>query len=135
MPSFWQAPNAVTPRIHESAYHGSTHPRPGVCELAQHGLPGLVGEWGGTLSTISPAQDALGEVFLSCINTEYYLHGWPLDMAVLLDGRRPGQVLGPIPGAQPVLGHPNIVNLATGSLTAKRAGNAWLVAEGGSGLA
>jgi hypothetical protein len=139
MSSYWQAPSAVTPSIHESPYHGPTHPRPGVCELAQHGLPGLVGEWGGTLSTISPAKDALGEVFLSCVNTEYYLHGWPLQVAVLLDGRLPGQTLGPIPGARPVPGHPNLVNLATGqlpgSLTAKRVGNAWLVAEGGSGLA
>lgn len=138
MSSYWQAPSAVTPSIHESPYHGPTHPRPGVCELAHHGLPGLVGEWGRTLSTISPAKDALGEVFLSCANTEYYLHGWPLQVAVLLDGRRPGQTLGPIPGARPIPGDPNMVDLAAGqtpALTAKRVGNAWLVAEGGSGLA
>jgi hypothetical protein len=83
-------------------------------------------------------KDALGEVFLSCVNTEYYLHGWPLQVAVLLDGRRPGQTLGPIPGARPIPGDPNMVDLAAGqtpALTAKRVGNAWLVAEGGSGLA
>ena len=138
MSSYWQAPSAGTPTIHESPYHGPTHPRPGVCELAQHGLPGLVGEWGRTLSTVSPAKDALGEVFLSCVNTEYYLHGWPLQVAVLLDGRRPGQTIGPIPGARPIPGDPNMVDLAAGqtpALTAKRVGNAWLVAEGGSGLA
>ncbi|HZU45689.1 MAG TPA: hypothetical protein VFA16_00310 [Mycobacterium sp.] len=133
-PSFWQAPS-----IHASSHHSPTHARAGVCELRQHGLPALHGEWGATISAISPAKDALGEVFLSCLNTEYYLHGWPLQVAVLLDGRQPGQVLGPIPGARPVPGQPNIVNLAAGqppgSLTAKRVGNAWLVAEGGSGLA
>ena len=59
---------------------------------------------------------------------------------------RPGQVLGPIPGARPVPGQPGMVNLATGQfpsslftrnfgVTAKRVGNAWLVVQGGSGLA
>ncbi len=58
----------------------------------------------------------------------------------------PGQVLGPIPGARPVPGEPVMVNLATGKfpsslfsrnfgVTAKRVGNAWLVVQGGSGLA
>lgn len=135
---FWQAPSAVTPTIHESPYHGSTHPHPGACALAQHGLPDLVGEWGGTISSITPVTDALGEVFVSCVNTEYYLHGWPVQVAVLVDARQPGQVLGPIPGARPVPGQPNMVNLAAmpaaDPLTAKRVGDAWLVAEGGSGL-
>jgi len=79
-------------------------------ELAQHGLPALHAEFGHTIATISPVKDALGEVFLSCIDTEYYLHGWPLQVAVLLDGRQPGRVLGPIPGARPVPGEPEMVN-------------------------
>jgi hypothetical protein len=65
---------------------------------------------------------------------------------VLLDGRQPGQVLGPIPGARPVPSQPGIVNLPTGQfpsslfsrnfgVTAKRVGNAWLVAQGGYDLA
>lgn len=138
VPSFWQAPSAVTPSNHQPPYHGPSHPGAGVCELKQHGLAALHPEFGHTISTISPAKDALGEVFLSCIDTEYYLHGWPLRVAVLLDGCVPGQVLRPIPGARPIPGQPNMVNLAAsllpGSLTAKRVGNAWLVAEGGTGL-
>ena len=55
--SYWQAPSAVTPRIHESPYHGPTHPRPGVCELAQHGLPGLVGESGGRTAPGTTARE------------------------------------------------------------------------------
>jgi hypothetical protein len=55
--------------------------------------------------------------------------------AVLLDARRPGQSLGPIPGAKPVPGLPDIVDLEGGSLTARRIGNAWLVVQGGSGAA
>ena len=154
LPLTWMAPNAVTrwwplPGLgvpyHHPGYHGRTHPGPGVCELAQHGLPALHAEFGHTLATISPVQDALGQVFLSCIDAGYYLHGWPLNVAVLLDGHQPGQVL-PIPGARPVPGQPDMVNLATGrfpsslftrnfGVTAKRVGNAWLVAQGGSGLA
>jgi hypothetical protein len=154
-PLTWIAPDAVTRwwplpgftvPYHHPGYHGRTHPGPGVCELAQHGLPALHAEFGHTIATISPVHDALGEVFLSCIDAGYYLHGWPLNVAVLLDGHRPGQVLGPIPGARPVPGQPEMVNLATGQfpsslftrnygVTAKRVGNAWLVAQGGSGLA
>ncbi len=151
----WMAPDAVTRwwplpfggvPYHHPGYHGRTHPGPGVCELAQHGLPALHAQWGHTVPWISPVHDALGEVFLSCIFAAYYLHGWPFDVAVLVDGHHPGRVLGPIPGARPVGGQPGMVSLATGQfpsslftrnfgLTAKRVGNAWLVVQGGSGLA
>jgi hypothetical protein len=70
---------------------------------------------------------------VSCVSTEYYLHGWPMAAAVLLDARRPGVVLGRIPGANPVPGHPNVVDFAGASLSARRVGNAWLVVQGGSG--
>jgi hypothetical protein len=142
---WWPLPFGIVP-YHAPGYHGRTHPGPGVCELAQHGLPALHAQWGHTVPWISPVHDALGEEFLSCLDAAYYLHGWPLDVFVLLDGHQPGQVLGPIPGARPVAGQPGIVNLATGQfpsslfsrnfgVTAKRVGNAWLVAQGGSGLA
>ena len=160
-PLTWMAANAVTRwwplpgftvPYHHSGYHGRTHPGPGVCELAQQGLPALHAEFGHTVATISPDHEALGQVFVSCIDSEYYLHGWPLQAGVLLDGHRPGQVLGPIPGARPVPGQPDMVNLPAGrvpwnygspvtadspqfSLTAKRVGDAWLVVQGGSGLA
>jgi hypothetical protein len=154
-PLTWMAPDAVTRwwplpfgtvPDHDPGYHARTHPGPGVCELVQHGLRALHAQWGHTVAWISPVRDALGEVFLSCIDAAYYLHGWPFDVAVLLDGRQPGQVLGPIPGARPVPGRPGVVSLATGQfpsslftrnfgVTAKRVGNAWLVVQGGSGLA
>jgi hypothetical protein len=150
----WMAPDAVTRwwplpfgtvPYHAPGYHGRTHPGPGVCELAQHGLPALHAQWGHTVPWISPVHDGLGQVFLSCIDAAYYLRGWPVDVAVLVDGHQPGQVLGPIPGARPVPGQPGMVSLATGhfpsslfsrnfGVTAKRVGNAWLVVQGGSGL-
>lgn len=160
-PLTWMAPDAVsrwwplgefTVPYQGPGYHAPTRPRPGVCELAQHGLPALHAQFGHTIAWIAPVPDAVGEVFLSCVDTEYWMDGWPLQAAVLLDGHRPGQVLGPIPGAQPVPGQPDMVNLPLGrvplnydtpisadspqlSLTAKRVGNAWLVVQGGYGLA
>ncbi|MGO9958701.1 MAG: hypothetical protein ACLP50_22520 [Solirubrobacteraceae bacterium] len=130
--SFWQAPSAVTPQIHEPRYHGRTRPRAGVCELAQHGLPGLTAEWGSTITGLPAVRDYVGELFTSCVSTEYYLHGWPIAAAVLLDARRPGAVLGPITGARPLPGHPDIVDFAGASLSARRVGSAWLVVQGGS---
>jgi hypothetical protein len=91
-------------------------------------------------------QDALGEVFLSCVDAAHYLDGWPFDVAVLVDGRQQGQGLGPIFGGRPGRGQPGVVSLATGQfpsslftrnfdVTGKRVGNAWLVVQGGSALA
>ena len=133
--SFWQARSAVTPNITEPPYHGPRHPLPGVCELAQRGLRALTPEWGHVIKVIPSYPDAVGELFVSCVDTHYYLQGWPLTAAVLLDARDPGYVLGGIPGAQPVAGFASTVNAPGGRLTARRIGNAWLVVQGGSGLA
>jgi len=133
--SFWQAPSAVTPQIQEPPYHGRTRPRPGACGLAQRGLPGLVAEWGSTITGVGPVRDAVGELFLSCVANEYYFHGWPLTAAVLLDARHPSAAPGPIPGALPVPGTRSLVDFAGASLSARRVGNAWLIVKGGSGTA
>jgi hypothetical protein len=135
---FWQAPSAITPTIHEPRYRGPKHPLPGACELGQHGLRDLTPEWGHVIARIRPVTNSQGELFLPCVDTEYYLHGWPLEVSVLVDAVQPGQTLGAIPGALPVGGYPNIVNLAVGqfpgSLTAKQVGEAWLVVQGGASL-
>src|SRR5579872_3860091 len=62
---WWPLPFGTVP-YHHPGYHGRTRPGPGVCELAQHGLPALHAQWGHTVPWISPIHDALGEVFLSC---------------------------------------------------------------------
>jgi hypothetical protein len=132
--SFWQAPQAITPSIKAPPYHGSTHPpSDAVCRLGQHGLPGLTPVWGHTVATIAPIHDSLGELFLSCVDTEYYLHGWPLAAGLLLDAGRPGRVLGSLPGANPVPGVAGAVDFPGARMSARRVGNAWLVIRGGSG--
>lgn len=132
---FWQAPSAITPGNESPPYRGPSRPLPGVCELSQHGLPALTPEWGHALGAITPASGAVGEIFLSCVNTEYFLDNWPLEVAVLLDGRQPGRTLGPLPGAVTVSGHPGTVEIGAGSITARRIGNAWLVVQGGASQA
>jgi hypothetical protein len=131
---YWHAPGAITTGT-ALPPHPATHPRPGVCQLAQHSLAALRPEWGTVITQVLPAKNAVGELFLSCVSTEYYLHGWPLTVGVLVDARRPGQVLGAIPGARPVAVRPATVNFEAGNLTARRSGNAWLVVQGGSGVA
>ena len=113
-PSRWWPLGEFTVPYQGPGYHAPTRPRPGVCELTQHDLPALHVQFGHTIAWIAPVPDALGEVFLSCVDAEYWMDGWPLQAAVLLDGHRPGQVLGPIPGARPVPGQPDMVNLPLG---------------------
>jgi hypothetical protein len=131
---YWHAPSAIAPGA-ALPPHPASHPRPGVCELAQHGLRALRPEWGAVITQVLPGRNAVGELFLSCVSTEYYLHGWPLTVGVLVDARRPGQELGAIPGARPLAGRPGTVDFEAGNLTARRSGNAWLVVHGGSGVA
>jgi hypothetical protein len=132
---FWQAPSAILPNIHEPPYHGPAHPLPGACELAQHGLQALTPEWGHAIAHVTPVRDALGEVFISCIDTEYYLHGFPFQVALLLDARSPGQTLGTLPAAVTLPGHRAIVNVSAGNppgdMSARRIRNAWLIVRGG----
>jgi hypothetical protein len=114
--------------------HGiSDHPLPGACELTQRGLPALTAEFGRTVERISPPANIEGQAFTSCINTFYSLHGRLLQAAVLLDAHEPGGTLTAIPGAQPVPGHPGIVNVPLHALpdaiTARREGNAWIVVQ------
>jgi hypothetical protein len=110
----------------------------GPCTLKAGGVPGLAARWSHVASEIAPYRGALvGRAFFSCIDTEYYLHNWPLDAAILLDAAHPGGAPAAIPGLSPVPGRAGYVNGPgdfKGALTAVRRGNAWLVVAGGSGL-
>jgi hypothetical protein len=111
----------------------------GPCTLSGSGLPGLSRQWSHVAAAIRPYPEALtGRAFFSCVDVEYYLHGWPLDAAVLLDAAHPGSAPAPIPGLWPMAGHDGVFNGPgdfKGELTATRFGNAWLVVAGGSGSA
>jgi hypothetical protein len=115
-------------------------PVPGVCAFASPAIPGLEARAGATIDGIEPVRDAEGEALLSCVETAYTLHGSELVAAVLVNGNHPGRRPGSIPGAQPVRGAAGVVNLALGATPAGITGRmvdgrAWIVVEGGTGIA
>ncbi len=116
---------------------GLTHRGP--CGISAAGVPGLAAQWSHVAARIQPfGGELIGSAFFSCIDTEYYLHGWPLDAAILLNAKDPTGMAAPIPGLAALPGSPGVVNGPgdfKGELTAKRIGSAWLVVAGGSGLA
>ena len=111
----------------------------GRCQLARHGLPALVAHWGHVTDRIRAVSSIRGAAFLSCLSTEYYLDGWGMTVAVLLNAQHPGAQVGPMPGAESVVGHPGVVTTryqnAFGAIAARRTGEAWLVVQGGRDLA
>ena len=112
-------------------------PPAGPCQIHVRGLPGLTPEWGHVAATIPPYPGTIvGRAFASCIDTEYYVHNWPLETAVLLDAGHPGARPAAIPDLHAILGEPGLFAAPGdwyGQITATRRGNAWLVVAGGSG--
>ena len=110
----------------------------GPCGIASNGVTGLAAQWSHVAARIQPFGGGLiGSAFFSCIDTEYYLHGWPLDAAILLNAKDPTTMAAPIPGLAAVPGSPGVVHGPgdfKGELTARRIGSAWLVVAGGSGV-
>jgi hypothetical protein len=111
---------------------------PGPCQIGAHGLAALEPEWGHVAATIRPyPAKIIGRAFFSCADSEYYLHNWPLETAILLDAQHPGVPPASIPGMKPAPHLRGVFNAPGdwhGEITATRHGNAWLVVAGGSGL-
>jgi len=137
--------------IHEGAIRGSglpwriwnppAKPSPGACSLRATG--GYATEWGQVAAAIRPYPAPIyGRAFLSCIDTEYFppgCHspGCGIRASVLLDAASPGRVApASIPGLSRIPGLPRYANSAQNygfeQLSARRVGDAWIVAEGGS---
>lgn len=116
-----------------------TAPLAGPCSIHTSGLPALRPQWGHVAAAIhSYPGRIVGRAFFSCIDTEYDLHNWPIDAAILLDAAHPAGTPAAIPGFTPVPGSPSVFNARGdgfhGEQTATRAGNAWLLVAGGSGV-
>jgi len=116
---FWQRP---------------ARPKQGVCQLSTTHLPGLTAQWGHAVPHLRSFTGILGRAFISCVDTEYYMHNWPLDASIDLDATHPGVAPAPLPDFKPVSGHPGVVQ-APGwlKLVGRRIRGAWLLVEGGSG--
>jgi hypothetical protein len=117
---FWQRPS---------------RPPRGACRLNGNLLPGLTPEWGHVALKVRSFAGLLPPALVSCIDTEYYLHKWPLDAAVVLNAAHPGARPEPLHDFHPVPGHPGDFEApAWAGQVARRVHGAWIVVEGGSGL-
>jgi hypothetical protein len=116
------------------------HAPPGPCRITAR-MRGLSPQWGHVATHLRSFNDIVGRAFESCADTEFYLHNWPLKVAILLDAGHPGRPPAPIPNMTPVAGTPDtfaapgLVWHRSDDMTAKRLSNAWLVVAGGSGPA
>jgi hypothetical protein len=113
-------------------------PLKGPCQLHVSGLGGITAQWGQVATAIRPYPgQIIGQGFLSCIDTEYYVPGRGMRAAVLLDAANPGRVApAAIPGLEPIPQAPGLYGGAggpasRGPITAKREGNAWVLVAGG----
>jgi hypothetical protein len=131
-------PAAAGPSVRTIWWKRPTALPKGPCQIHAHGVPGLLPEWGHVAASIAPyPEQIVGRAFYSCIDTEYYLHNWPLETSILLDAQHPGAFPAAIPGMKPITGEPGLFWAPGdwhGEITATRNGNAWVVVAGGSGL-
>ncbi|WCB92057.1 hypothetical protein DSM104299_00739 [Baekduia alba] len=73
--------------------------------------------------------DVNGRAFRTCAVAVFRLGGVQLRAAVLTDAAGPHRTAAPLPGASPIPGHLG-ASTASGNLTARRIGTAWLVVFG-----
>jgi hypothetical protein len=132
--------------ITESPDHGASWfrdwnppstPLAGPCQLRVSGLARAIPEWGQIATAIRPyPAQIVGRGFLSCVDTEYFIPGYGMRAAVLLDAANPLRARpAAIPGLTPIRQAPGFYNGAgdvqLGPMTARREGNAWIVVAGG----
>jgi len=117
-------------------------PPSGACALAAP--PSYYAYRGTTAIRLEPESDVEGAALTSCLSVDYNVAGTTLTAAALVNARSPTSAPPALFGASPVAGQPGVVNreedagLKSGRLiafTGRRDGNAWIVVEGGSGLA
>lgn len=117
-------------------------PPSGACALA---APSSYRAYRGTTAVrLEPETDVEGAALTSCLSIDYKVAGTALTAAVLVNARSPTSAPPALFGASPLAGQPGLVNREehTGlhsstliALTARRDGHAWIVVEGGRGLA
>jgi hypothetical protein len=129
VPQVWsQPPRQATVR----GWRYPQRPPSGTCQLQVGRVPGLAVRGGAVATSIRPFPGQLvGHAFLPCAATEYVMRGVPLKAIILLDAAEPTSRAADLPSFHPVRRAPGM--FAGGDLTAMRSGNAWLVAEQGSG--
>jgi hypothetical protein len=123
--------------LQTSSWKRPGHPKQGACALSATHVRGLTARWGRVLRRIHAIRGLAGRPFLSCADTEYFLQSWPLDVGIVLDATDPGVPPAPLPLMKPAAGHPEYYQApgGNGKVLARRIHGAWLLVEGGNGLA
>lgn len=124
------------PELPVRYWHLPAAPAHGICELHAAGLPGLTPRWGGVVTALAAFPGELAPGLLPCADTGYSLGAHAIQAAVLLDAADPDAAPpGPLPGFTAVPGAPGFYNSSIaccqGPFTARREGEAWIVAAGG----
>ncbi len=117
-------------------------PPSGACALSAP--PSYRAYRGTTALRLEPETDVEGAALTSCLSVDYKVAGTTLTAALLVNAKSPTSAPPALFGALPVAGQPGLVNREedTGlhsstliAFTARRDGDAWIVVEGGRGLA
>jgi len=110
------------------------HPSSGICRIAVARFRGLKVLGGSVVAQATPYSGLIGQGFLSCASTSYNLNGWSLLAGMLLNASHPGATPPPLPGMEPLSGHPGIFeapgtegSVPEEDLIARRVHGAWLV--------
>jgi len=129
-------------RLPASYWERPQKPPRGACALS---APSSYRAYRGTTAvSLQPETGVEGAALTSCLSVDYQVAGGTLTAAVLVNARSPKSAPPALFGASPLAGEPGLVNReeVTGlqastrmAFTARRDGNAWIVVEGGRGLA
>ncbi len=120
---FWQRP---------------ARPAQGACEIRARGVPGLTASWGKTVPSVRSFTGSIGQPFLTCASSTYYLRNSFFRAAVVLDATNPGArpaslpLMKPVPGVIGYFQAPGEFGRRT--TVGRRIDGAWLLVESGSGL-
>lgn len=124
------------PELPVRYWHLPAAPAHGICELHAAGLPGLTPRWGGVVATLAAFPGELAPGLLPCADTGYSFGAHAIQAAVLLNAADPDTAPpGPLPGFAAIPRAPGFYNSSIaccqGPFTARREGEAWIVAAGG----
>lgn len=124
------------PHLQARWWQRPERPASGACSIESEGLTGLSAQWGHVVRRLKSFPGIFDHGFITCVDTEYYLHNWPLTARLLLDASHVGAEPVAIPGMYPLRGRAGIFEGPgpSGEMVARRIHGAWLVVGGGNGL-
>jgi hypothetical protein len=123
-------------RVPSRRWGRSEHPQIGVCTVEARKIAGLVSEGGAVMTAIRPHVDVRGREFVDCLQSNYMLERWPIEVDVLVDAMHPGSTPATLPALQSLAGHPAVYEGPgpESDTLARRIPGAWLLVAKGENL-